>query len=101
MDSDDLTTARDAAERLQVGRAVFFHDPERHAGRALARSLGWEHHVVWDAYLFYPASARWEGDRPPEPGEWFHELRDRELWEEQAATVGGSIAWTQKLAEES
>jgi hypothetical protein len=101
MDSDDLAAARNAAAALEDGRAAFFHDPEHHAGLALARCFRWRHHVAWDAYLCYSAGARWDGDTPPEPAEWFHELQDREVWEEQAAAAGAPTAWTEKLAETS
>lgn len=101
MDADDRTSAEEAAATLTDSRATYFHDPQHVAGLEIARSLGWQHHVAWDAYLFYGPAARWDGDTLPAPSQWFHELLDREVWEEQADTVEGSSEWTSKLAQRS
>jgi hypothetical protein len=29
---------------------------------------------AWDVFLLYGPDARWEGDRPPEPAYWAHQL---------------------------
>ena len=47
-----------------------------------------------------PASAGRATPHPP-PTEWFHQLQDREVWEEQAEDATGSAEWTSKLAERS
>ena len=96
---DTAESAVRAAEAIADPRARFFHDPAHHAGRALARCFGWQHHVAWDCYLFYPSGARWDGEAPPPP-EWYHQLQDREVWEEQLGGAPGSD-WTECLAEQS
>ncbi|HJM89092.1 MAG TPA: hypothetical protein QF624_05625 [Dehalococcoidia bacterium] len=102
MDSDTPATALSASVELGDGRASYFHDPTHHAGRALARSLDWQRHVPWDAYLFYAPGQRWDGEAPPPPSEWFHALQDREVWEETLAAEGAEgTGWTEHLAEES
>jgi hypothetical protein len=30
---------------------------------------------AWDLYLLYDADARWDGDEPPKPLFWMHQLR--------------------------
>lgn len=30
---------------------------------------------AWDVYLLYGPTVRWEGDRPPKPDYWMHQLR--------------------------
>jgi hypothetical protein len=32
---------------------------------------------AWDIYLVYGPSARWEGERPPPPDFWMHQLGSR------------------------
>ena len=62
----------------------------------MARTLGWKHHVAWDCYLFYPAGVRWLGPHMPPPGEWFHQLRDREVWEAER-TGPTNTRWTRQV----
>ncbi len=101
METDNEETAEASIAGLADPRARYFHDPEHLAGLALARCFGWRHHVAWDAYLFYAPGARWEGETPPPPAEWFHALQDREIWEEQAESAGESSEWTRHLPEHS
>jgi hypothetical protein len=37
----------------------------------------------------------------PYPDAWFHQLKDREVWEQTAETEVGTADWTQALAEKS
>ena len=58
-------------------------DPERNAGGLYAKTLGLSS-VAWDAYLLYQAGVVWQGDLPPKPSFWMHQLpessgADREL----------------------
>jgi hypothetical protein len=60
---------------LFAGRpdVVSFVDPDARLPRALAPVLGWPAgEQVWDAYLFYPAGARWE-EEPPHPESHVHQ----------------------------
>ena len=36
--------------------------------------LGGFEEPVWDTYLLYGKDASWEGDRPPAPAYWMHQL---------------------------
>ena len=33
---------------------------------------------AWDVYLLYGPSVRWEGDLPPKPDYWMHQLESAE-----------------------
>ena len=101
MSSDDLAAARAAGERVQDARLSVFHDPEHRLGRTIARCLGWKHHVAWDTYLLYAPGRTWPGEELPVPDEWFHQLKDREMWEETADADLGSKTWTEHLPEKS
>lgn len=97
---DDRRAAAGASRRIAERRAATFHDPVRRAGRSLARTIGWRHHVAWDCYLFYPPGARWSGPRMPRPAQWFHQLRDREVWEAERSAPTNT-RWTSQIAERS
>lgn len=36
--------------------------------------LGGFDEPVWDTYILYGREARWDGDRPPAPAYWMHQL---------------------------
>ena len=101
MPSDTADSAIAASGRVDDARLSAFHDPGHVVGRAMARTLGWQHHVAWDTYFIYPPGARWEGDDIPAPALWFHQLQDREIWERVAEAEVGSSDWTSALAEKS
>ncbi len=99
--TDTLEAASDAASRIGDPRLLVFHDPGHQFGRAMARCLGWRQHIAWDTYFVYPADVRWVGEEMPAPEYWFHQLRDREVWERTADAEFGTSEWTQALAEKS
>jgi hypothetical protein len=71
-------------------RVDHFYDPEKSAGRAIARCLGGVGEVAWDVYLVYPPHITWE-HTPPPPSAWAHQLR-RSAWAERARYhVGGDL----------
>ena len=75
--ADDDVAAREAMRLVADSRARHFYDPDRVVGRAVARSLGASGEIAWDIYLFYGPEARWDGDVPPRPLDWRHQLRGR------------------------
>jgi hypothetical protein len=74
LEDDTEMTARRAAQRTVTDfRVRHFYDPQKRAGKAIARTLGGEGKVAWDIYLFYEKGAEWvEG--PPTPSDWMHQL---------------------------
>lgn len=101
MESDTAAASAAAAARVADTRLTSFYDPHHRLGRAMARRLGWQHHVAWDTYFVYRPGARWTGDDLPLPDFWFHQLLDREVWERTAEAEFGTTEWTQALAPKS
>jgi hypothetical protein len=101
MPADDLASAAQSAARVADSRLAAFHDPRHVLGRAMARRLGWKGHVAWDTYFVYNPGTLWTDAALPPPDAWFHQLKDREMWEQTAEADVGSAEWTQVLAERS
>ena len=96
--SDNLNSAAAAAARVNDPRIELFHDPNHVLGRAMARRLGWKNHVAWDTYFIYDPGTSWGDAEVPAPDIWFHQLKDREMWEKTAEAELGTAEWTQALA---
>lgn len=101
MKTDDAASAAAVASGSRDPRLTAFHDPSHVLGRAMARRLGWRHHVAWDTYFVYPRATEWLDEAPPLPETWFHQLRDREVWDQVAEAEVGTADWTHALAERS
>ena len=101
MATDDLNSATESAARVTDPRLAAFHDPHHELGRAMARSLGWKGHVAWDTYFVYRPGTLWTAAEMPTPDEWFHQLKDREMWEQTAEADVGTTEWTHALADKS
>lgn len=99
--ADSLTTAEESAARVNDFRLAAFHDPKHLLGRAMARRLRWKAHVAWDTYFIYRPGTLWTDTEMPAPDEWFHQLKDREVWEQTAEAEFGAADWTHALAEKS
>ncbi len=99
--ADGMESAASAAARVADSRLSAFHDAGRYLGRTMARRLGWQHHIAWDTYFVYRPAARWTGGEMPAPDFWYHQLKDREVWEKTAEAELGTSDWTQALAEKS
>jgi hypothetical protein len=101
MPTDDLNSAAQAAARVPDPRLATFHDSAHALGRAMARSLGWKVHVAWDTYFIFRPGILWRGPDMPSPDTWFHQLKNREMWEQTAEAELGTAEWTQALADRS
>jgi hypothetical protein len=101
MPTDNLASATESAVRIQDPRIAVFHDPDHFLGRAMARRLGWKQHLAWDTYFIYNPGDLWKGPELPKPDSWFHQLKDREMWEKTAEGELRTGEWTKALAEKS
>lgn len=101
MATDNLESAAESAARVPDPRLAVFHDPKHVLGRAMARCLGWKGHIAWDTYFVYRPGTVWTGTEMPSPDAWFHQLKDREMWEQTAEADVGTSNWTGALAEKS
>lgn len=64
-----LQTAAFRGPRLGEG-----WDAEREIGDLFAERLALKG-TAWDVYLVYDRGVRWDGDAPPAPGFWMHQLQ--------------------------
>jgi hypothetical protein len=101
MPTDNPSSAAESAARVADPRMTAFHDPKHVLGRVMARSLNWRSHVAWDTYFVYSPGTLWTAAKMPPPDAWFHQLKDREMWEQTAEADIGTADWTHALAEES
>jgi hypothetical protein len=101
MPTDNLDSAAESAVRISDFRLAPFHDSKHVAGRTMARTLGWNGHVAWDTYFIYRPGVLWTAGALPLPDAWFHQLKDREMWEQIADAEVGTADWTKALAEKS
>lgn len=95
---DSRHAAEASARRVRDPRVRVFHDPKKRAGRSMARTLGWRHHIAWDCYLYYPPGVRWDGPHMPPAPRWLHQLRDREVWEANRPGETNT-EWTSQIQE--
>ncbi len=80
LQGDSEERAQKAAQKFTDARVTQFYDPEKHTGQKIAASIGWDHKVAWDIYLFYSAGSVWD-ENPPDPAAWMHQLK--EDWADQ------------------
>jgi hypothetical protein len=73
LQADDAEAARVGAEAFPPDRVEHAWDPDRRAGELFAKKLG-VRRVAWDVYLLYAPGITWEGEGPPEPTSWMHQL---------------------------
>jgi hypothetical protein len=101
MPTDNIDSAAESAARISDFRLAPFHDAKHLLGRAMAHTLGWKGHVAWDTYFIYRPGVLWAAEQMPYPDTWFHQLKDREMWEQIAERDVGTADWTKALAEKS
>jgi hypothetical protein len=75
--SDDEQAARRATTFVGDSRARQFWTPTPWVGEAFQGPLGLAAEPAWDVYLVYARGIRWEGDVPPKPSSFMHQLRGR------------------------
>lgn len=75
---DDEAAARTRTSEIRDARITTSWDPGLGVGRAFRKPLGLRA-TAWDVYLVYPPGVVWEGDAPPTPPQWMHQLW--ELWD--------------------
>lgn len=80
LQGDSEERAERAAQKFTDARVAQFYDPEKRTGQKIAASIGWDHKVAWDIYLFYAAGSVWD-QKPPHPTAWMHQLK--EDWADQ------------------
>lgn len=76
MPGDNFASATGSAKNLfSDTHAAQFHDPERRAGEAFAKTLGAASgKVAWDFYMFFDEGEVWE-KKAPLPKAYLHQLK--------------------------
>ena len=72
--ADDPGSAATQSASFRDARLTEAWDGERAAGALFGRMLKLKG-TAWDVYLLYPRGARWEGNAPPAPVFWMHQLQ--------------------------
>lgn len=73
MPGDNAQFARVKAETFKEHPVFHAWDPERRLGELYARALNLRA-LAWDVYLLYAPGVRWDGNEPPQPTFWMHQL---------------------------
>ncbi len=73
LEGDDEDAAISQSNSLDDKRVVQVWDLERQMGGLVAESLTLRK-TAWDIYLVFTPGARWEGEVPPPPVFWMHQL---------------------------
>ena len=73
MRNDSAERARAEAAPFEGLQVAHFWDPEHRLGDLFVEALRLRS-TVWDFYFLYAAGVRWEGDQPPQPTFWMHQL---------------------------
>ena len=81
--AEDVPTA---IEGRTDPRLVHFWDGDRALMNATAPVLAIDVDC-WDVYLLYDRDARWEGEAPPKPTFWMHQLESQSVGEVLDAKV--------------
>ena len=73
MRNDNLERARLEAAPFEGLQIVHAWDPKRKLGHLFTKTLELRS-TVWDFYFLYAPGVRWEGNEPPHPTFWMHQL---------------------------
>ena len=94
--ADDPASAAVQAASFRDTRIVEAWDAQRAAGVLFARMLKLKG-TAWDVYLLYGRGVRWEGQEPPVPSFWMHQL-EKEDGADQKLCLDPSRLTRQALA---
>ena len=64
-----------AAQLVSDSRALHFWDEGQRVGKAFQPILKTPR-VAWDVWMLFDRGVRWEGEAPPQPAWWEHQLYD-------------------------
>jgi hypothetical protein len=73
MDEDNAETAQMESEAFGDGCMSFVWDPENGLAELFIKALNFRR-SPWDVYFLYASGVKWEGDVPPQPTFWMHQL---------------------------
>ncbi len=72
-DGDSPAAAAKQAETVRDARISQGWDSSRDVGKLFGATLDL-HEIAWDVYLIYKPGITWDGQQPPHPTFWMHQL---------------------------
>lgn len=75
LSGDDAKVANIQSQNFQDERINQTWDPQHQTGKLFANTLGLKK-TAWDVYLLYEPGVKWQGDTPPQPTFWMHQLKE-------------------------
>jgi hypothetical protein len=75
--TDDERSSRKATALFQDARVVNYWTDSQDFGEAFQPVIELTTEPAWDVYLVYPPGVVWQGDEPPRPGFFMHQLGGR------------------------
>ena len=63
-----------ATKEIWDARATHYWDADGQLIESYRGVLGGFNEPVWDTYILYGPEAKWDGERPPAPAFWMHQL---------------------------
>ena len=87
--TDNAAASSKIAATIDNARVRHFHDPRagKLAGKAFAHELI-KVGPAWDIYLFYEKGTAWDGEHPPSPAEWWHQLGGKDRADPKRFSAG-------------
>ena len=76
LETDHFEAASVRETRFSDPRVKQFWDQDLVFGRLLSQTLNLNEPIAWDVYLVYPTDHSWNGELPPMPIFWMHQLNE-------------------------
>ena len=76
IETDNFAAANERETKFSDSRVWQFWDPDRFVGRLLSQTLNLKESIAWDVYLVYLPNHSWDGELPPIPQFWMHQLNE-------------------------
>jgi hypothetical protein len=86
-----------ATIQIPEPRALHFWDAPSVLVRGYRETLSLSEDA-WDVFLLYGREARWEGERPPEPAYWAHQLGSRNRPRVTGPWLDGSVFFEKTIS---
>lgn len=75
--TDDERSSRKATTLFTDARVINYWAPTQEVGGFFQNPIGLTGEPAWDVYLVYPPGVTWNGDTPPTPEFFMHQLGGR------------------------
>ena len=76
LETDNLEAANEREAKFSDRRVMQFWDQDRVFGLLLSQTLHLKESPAWDVYLVHRPGRSWDGEFPPMPTFWMHQLNE-------------------------